>query len=159
MMSPDGLNSNCDARPPDIQQTFSAIASQFLAQRCTFGTDCHIADRDLFPQFRAFWMATTCRKDHPALLGHYRVVLTEMGYRSRGGKRPHWYGFTLHIDEKEKHTTSAHLPSIGESASREGINTVKTGNRQIRLRKEQEKQTRTFLYELDVSNDTWYFLS
>jgi hypothetical protein len=118
-MSPDGLNSNGDARPPDIQQTFSAIVSHFLAQRSTFGADCHIADRDLFPQFRAFWMATTCQKDHLALLGYYRVVLTELGYRSHGGKRSHWYGFTLHFDEKGKHTTSAHLPSIRESASRD----------------------------------------
>jgi hypothetical protein len=88
MMSPDRLNSNCDAHPPDIQHTFSAIVSQFLAQRCTFGAGFHIADRELFPQFRAFWMATTSPKDHPALLGHYRVVLTEMGYRSHGGKDP-----------------------------------------------------------------------
>lgn len=67
---------------PDRQDSISEIIGPFLAQHCKYGTDLHVSDRKLFPQFRAFWMSRNHRADHPALLGQYRVELTERGYRS-----------------------------------------------------------------------------
>jgi hypothetical protein len=55
-----------------------------------------ITDRELFPEFRAFWMATAQDTQHPALLGQFRVELAKQGFRSIGKKRPRWYGLTLH---------------------------------------------------------------
>ncbi len=89
----------------EAQNTFSAIIDQFLAQHCKHGTGLHISDRALFTQFRAFWMARTRQSAHPALLGQYRVELTERGYRSHGGKRPHWYGLALRVD-KQRNSSS-----------------------------------------------------
>jgi len=65
---------------PNAQNTFSEIIDQFLAQCCRHGTGLHVSDRALFKQFRAFWMSTTHQTAHPALLGQYRVELTERGY-------------------------------------------------------------------------------
>jgi hypothetical protein len=76
--------------------TFSEIVGQFLDQRCmTDGADLHVSCERLFPQFRAFWTATTHGAHYPALLGQFRVEMTERGYQSTGGKRPIWYGLTL----------------------------------------------------------------
>jgi len=76
--------------------TFSEIVGQFLDQQClTDGTDLHVSCERLFPQFQAFWTATTHGADYPALLGQFRVELTERGYQSTGGKRLIWYGLNL----------------------------------------------------------------
>jgi hypothetical protein len=79
-----------------VQQEFSEIVDQFIRRYCQIGAGLHIADRTLFPMFRAFWIATVSETLHPALLGQLRVELVERGYRSNGPKRPHWYGLTLH---------------------------------------------------------------
>ncbi len=83
---------------PDTQRRFSEIVSQFLAQQCKQGTNFHISDRRLFPRFRTFWQIKTHQMSYPALLGQFRVELTERGYHAPGGKRPHWYGLTLRTD-------------------------------------------------------------
>lgn len=96
---------NMRAANQDVQQDFSDIVDHFIRRYCRFGNDLNILDRELFPAFRAFWMATAPDTQHPALLGQFRVELTERGFQSRGRKRPRWYGITLHqltvIGEKE----------------------------------------------------------
>src|SRR5437763_1267846 len=79
-----------------VQQEFSEIVDRFIALHCRVGTGLNTSDKTLFPVFRAFWMATATESQHPALLGQFRVELAERGFRSRGPKRPRWYGFTLH---------------------------------------------------------------
>src|SRR5439155_15951329 len=89
----------------EVEQEFSEIADQFIRRYCRVGPGLQIADRTFFPAFRAFWIATAPETQHPALLGQFRVELTERGFQSRGKKRLRWYGITLHqltvIDEKE----------------------------------------------------------
>lgn len=82
----------------DTYSTFSEVVSQFLAQQCKRGAGLHVSDRRLFPRFRSFWQAKTHQMGYPALLGQFRVELTERGYHAPGGKRPHWYGLTLRTD-------------------------------------------------------------
>ena len=88
-----------------VQQDFSDIVDHFIRRYCRIGNGLSISDRELFPALRAFWMATAPDTQHPALLGQFRVELTERGFQSRGKKRLRWYGITLHqltvIDEKE----------------------------------------------------------
>ncbi len=80
----------------EAQQGFSEIVDQFITQYCRLGPGLHIADKALFPAFRAFWIATVPGASHPSLLGQFRVDLAERGFRSNGQKRPRWYGLTLH---------------------------------------------------------------
>jgi hypothetical protein len=87
---------NMRAANQDVQQDFSDIVDHFIRRYCRFGNGFNILDRELFPAFRAYWMATTPDTQHPALLGQFRVELTERGFQSRGKKRPRWYGLTLH---------------------------------------------------------------
>jgi hypothetical protein len=91
------------AAKQDVQQDCSDIVDRFLRRYCRFGNGLNILDSELFPAFRAFWMAAAPDTQHPALLGQFRVELTERGFQSRGRKRPRWYGITLHqltvIDE------------------------------------------------------------
>ena len=93
------------AAKQDLQQDFSDIVDHFIRRYCRIGNGLSISDRELFPALRAFWMATAPDTQHPALLGQFRVELTERGFQSRGKKRLRWYGITLHqltvIDEKE----------------------------------------------------------
>ena len=92
------------AAKQDVQQDFSDIVDHFIRRYCRLGNGLNISERELFPVLRAFWMATAPDTQHPALLGQFRVELTERGFQSRGKKRPRWYGITLHqltvIDEK-----------------------------------------------------------
>jgi hypothetical protein len=83
----------------ETRKTFSEVVDQFLEQNCVYGADLHIADRKLFPLFRTFWQQTMGETAHQALLGQFRVALTERGYRSTGGKRPRWYGLSLRQDQ------------------------------------------------------------
>ena len=96
---------NIRAVNQDVQQDFSDLVDQFIKRYCRFGTGLSTADSALFPAFRAFWIATVPDTQHPALLGQFRVELTERGFQSRGRKRLRWYGLTLHqlavIGEKE----------------------------------------------------------
>lgn len=84
-----------NVQPVLVRQNFSELVSQFLHQHCEFGSALHISDHLLFPHFRDFWRQETNGANHPTLLGQFRVELTEQGYRSSGGKHPHWYGFAL----------------------------------------------------------------
>ncbi len=96
---------NMRASDQDELPNFSDLVDHFIRRYCKFGNGLNIADRTLFPEFRAFWIATAPDTQHPALLGQFRVELAERGFRSKGRKRPRWYGLTLHqftvIAEKE----------------------------------------------------------
>jgi hypothetical protein len=96
---------NFRAANQDVQRDFSDLVDHFIRRYCRLGNDLSISDRTLFPAFRAFWIATVPDTQHPALLGQFRVELTERGFQSRGRKRLRWYGLTLHqltvIGEKE----------------------------------------------------------
>src|SRR5436309_1541505 len=72
----------------EVEQEFSEIVDQFIRRYCKVGPGLHIADRTLFPAFRAFWIATAPETQHPALLGQFRVALTERALMvSPTGKR------------------------------------------------------------------------
>jgi hypothetical protein len=96
---------NLKAADQDIQQDFSDLVDRFIKRYCRFGNDLRILDRELFPAFRAYWTATAPDSQYPALLGQFRVELTERGFQSRGRKRIRWYGIALHelavLAEKE----------------------------------------------------------
>ena len=96
---------NMRAANQDVQQDFSDLVDQFIKRYCRFGSDLSILDRELFPAFRAYWTETVPDSQYPALLGQFRVELTELGFQSRGRKGIRWYGLTLHqlevIGEKE----------------------------------------------------------
>jgi hypothetical protein len=96
---------NMRAAKQDVQQDFSDLVDHFFRRYCIFGNGLSITDRELFPVFRAFWTETAPDTQHPALLGQFRVELTERGFQSRGRKRLRWYGIALHqltvISEKE----------------------------------------------------------
>jgi len=96
---------NLRAMNQDVLPDFSDMVDHFIRRYCRLGTNVNISDRTLFPAFRAFWIATTHETPHPALLGQFRVELTERGYHSNGRKRPRWNGLTLHqvavLSEKE----------------------------------------------------------
>jgi hypothetical protein len=79
----------------DLAPAFSEIVGNFLAQWCQVEEGLRVSDRRLFQAFRAYWRGVAPEGAHPALLGQFRVELTERGYQSSGGKRPHWYGLAL----------------------------------------------------------------
>lgn len=79
-----------------VQQEFCEIVDRFLTLHCRVGTGLSISDKTLFPVFRAFWIETATQTQHPALLGQFRVELTQRGFQSNGQKRPRWYGLSLH---------------------------------------------------------------
>ena len=81
---------------------FSEIVGQFLEHRCESNAGLYVSDDMLFPKFRAFWMHKTYQTEHPALLGQFRVELTQRGFLSNGAKRPRWYGLTLRVQSKGK---------------------------------------------------------
>ncbi len=93
------------AAKQETRQDFSELVDYFMRRYCKVGDDLSILDRELFPVFRAFWNATALDIQHPALLGQFRVDMTEKGFKSRGRKRIRWYGITLHqlavLAEKE----------------------------------------------------------
>ena len=90
----------------NVQQDFSEIVNHFIRRYCRFESGLNISDRTLFPAFQAFWQEMALEAQHPALLGQFRVALAEQGFRSKGHKRPRWYGLTLHqltvIGEQEQ---------------------------------------------------------
>ena len=77
------------------QQSFKQVIDQFIELYCTTGPVLSIEDDKLFPKFREFWKLATGNGNHPALLGQFRVTLTQIGYHSTEGKWPIWYGITL----------------------------------------------------------------
>ena len=90
----------------NVCQEFSEIVDQFIRRQCRFGIGLTISDGTLFPAFQAFCKERAPEIQHPALLGQFRVTLAEQGFRSKGYKRPRWYGLTLLqlivIGEKEE---------------------------------------------------------
>ncbi len=84
------------AAKQETQQDFSELVDYFTRRYCKVGDDLSILDRELFPVFRTFWNTAALEIQHPALLGQFRVELTERGFKSRGRKRIRWYGISLH---------------------------------------------------------------
>lgn len=97
---------NLRATDQGVQPDFSETVDHFIKRYCRRGTDLNISDKTLFHEFRAFWITKASETQHPALLGQFRVELTERGFHSNGTKRPRWYGLTLHrltvLNEKEE---------------------------------------------------------
>lgn len=87
---------NLRAMNLNIEPEFSKNVDIFLKTRCRVGTDLSDSDKNLFQAFQTYWVATVSETPHPALLGQFRVELTERGFPSVGHKRPHWYGLALH---------------------------------------------------------------
>ncbi len=80
----------------EVRQDFSDLVDYFIRRYCKVGNGLSITDRELFPAFRTFCTSAAPDVQHPALLGQFRVELTELGFQSRGKKRLRWYGITLH---------------------------------------------------------------
>jgi len=97
---------NLRATNLDMQSDFTETVDHFIKRYCRRGTGLNISDKALFQEFRAFWITKASETQHPALLGQFRVELTERGFHSNGPKRPRWYGLTLHrltvLNEKEE---------------------------------------------------------
>ena len=87
----------------DEERRFSHALTNFLEQQCVKGTHLSISDKQLFRSFRAFWMQAPEQFDHPALLGQFRVELTQRGFPSdSAGKHPRWLGLTLRMPAKQR---------------------------------------------------------
>ncbi|GHO42568.1 DUF4954 family protein [Ktedonospora formicarum] len=81
--------------PSDPLTAFNAIVDQFLRECCTLGEQYTIEDSLLFANFHAYWKHITADTSYPALLGQFRVALTQRKFHATGGKRPTWHGITL----------------------------------------------------------------
>ena len=87
----------------DEERRFSHALTNFLEQRCVKGTHLSISDKQLFRSFRTFWMQAPEQFDHPALLGQFRVELTQRGFPSDlAGKHPRWLGLALRIPIRQR---------------------------------------------------------
>ena len=86
----------------DEEKRFSRALTNFLKQQCIRGADVSITDKQLFQRFKLFWMQAPECFDHPALLGQFRVELTQRGFISAStGKHPRWLGLTLRKQNKK----------------------------------------------------------
>ena len=82
---------------------FTGALSNFLEQECTIGADFSIEDEKLFHSFAAFWQQAPKHFNHPALLGQFRVELTQRGFVSvSAGKHPRWLGLSLRRQDKKR---------------------------------------------------------
>ncbi|HKV56847.1 MAG TPA: hypothetical protein VJO32_01145 [Ktedonobacteraceae bacterium] len=101
-MSTPPARQPANLRHKNEDKRFSRALTNFLEQQCIRGADFSITDKQLFRHFRAFWMQAPERFDHPALLGQFRVELTQRGFlTASAGKHPRWLGLTLrHPDKK-----------------------------------------------------------
>ncbi len=87
----------------DEDRRFSHALTNFLEQECVKGADFSITDKQLFRRFRKFWMQAPECFDHPALLGQFRVELTQRGFVATStGKHPRWTGLTLQQPGKQE---------------------------------------------------------
>ena len=87
----------------DEERRFSHALTNFLEQACVKGSHLSISDKHLFRSFRAFWLQAPEQFDHPALLGQFRVELTQRGFPSdSAGKHPRWLGLALRTPAKQK---------------------------------------------------------
>lgn len=90
----------------DEERRFSHALTNFLERECVKGSDFSITDKQLFRRFRAFWMQAPEQFDHPALLGQFRVELTQHGFLSdSAGKHPRWLGLALRKQDKKESQT------------------------------------------------------
>jgi hypothetical protein len=80
----------------DEEKRFSGALTKFLEKECIIRDDVSIADEQLFHRFATFWDQAPGHFEHPALLGQFRVALTQRGFRSdSAGKHPRWLGLTV----------------------------------------------------------------
>jgi hypothetical protein len=79
----------------DLSSSFSMIVTQFITTCCDISPDLSVPDAALFPRFRSFWLRSTQDLPYSALLGQFRVTMTQLGFHSSGGKRPRWKGLAL----------------------------------------------------------------
>ena len=87
----------------DEERRFSHALTIFLKQECRKGSQLAVSDKQLFRKFRAFWLQAPEQFDHPALLGQFRVELTQRGFASdSAGKHPRWLGLTLRTPAKRR---------------------------------------------------------
>lgn len=87
----------------DEERRFSHAVTNFLEQQCVKGAHLSISDKQLFRSFRVFWMQAPEQFDHPALLGQFRVELTQRGFPSdSAGKHPRWLGLALRTPAKQR---------------------------------------------------------
>jgi len=87
----------------DEERRFSHALTNFLEQECIKGSHLSVSDKQLFRSFRVFWLKAPEQFDHPALLGQFRVELTQRGFPSdSAGKHPRWLGLTLRTPAKQR---------------------------------------------------------
>jgi hypothetical protein len=87
----------------DEERRFSHALTNFLEQECIKGSHLSISDKQLFRSFRAFWLKAPEQFDHPALLGQFRVELTQRGFSSdSAGKHPRWLGLARRTPAKQR---------------------------------------------------------
>lgn len=79
----------------EAESAFTTIVELFLKECCLLGEQYSIEDKQLFTSFHTFWNHTTNHRSYPALLGQFRVALTQQGFHSSSGKHPIWYGLSL----------------------------------------------------------------
>ncbi|GHO81202.1 hypothetical protein KSD_89730 [Ktedonobacter sp. SOSP1-85] len=84
---------------PKTPSTFANVVEQFLQECCILEEQQSIEDAQLFANFRAYYKRVWQGEPHPALLGQFRVELTQRGYHSSSDKHPTWYGLTLRLKE------------------------------------------------------------
>lgn len=87
----------------DEERRFSHALTNFLEQACIKGSHLSISDKQLFRSFRTFWLQAPEQFDHPALLGQFRVELTQRGFPSdSAGKHPRWLGLALRTSTRQR---------------------------------------------------------
>lgn len=87
----------------DEERRFSYALTNFLEQECIKGSHLSISDKQLFRSFQAFWLKAPEQFDYPALLGQFRVELTQRGFSSdSAGKHPRWLGLALRTPAKQR---------------------------------------------------------
>ena len=87
----------------DEERRFSHALANFLEQECIKGSHLSISDKQLFRSFRTFWLKAPEQFDHPALLGQFRVELTQRGFPSdSAGKHPRWLGLASRKPAKQR---------------------------------------------------------
>jgi hypothetical protein len=87
----------------DEERRFSHALTDFLEQACVKGSHLSISDKQLFRSFRTFWLQAPEQFDHPALLGQFRVELTQRGFPSdSAGKHPRWLGLALRTPARQR---------------------------------------------------------
>ena len=103
----------------DEERRFSHALTNFLEQECIKGSHLSTSDKQLFRSFRTFWLKAPEQFDHPALLGQFRVELTQRGFPSdSAGKHPRWLGLALRTPAKQK-TRKAQTPAKQRARKRE----------------------------------------